>query len=248
MAAPKKSSKNPSYNKTTGFFRQSPLILLVIIFSLGFCAHMLVQYIFAESKTDGQIHACVTPRLGLVRIITDHEEYRQGRRERERKTNKEDKNGCRENEQAISWSIQGPVGPPGPSGGNTGGSGEQVGAFRTNQFTDTHFSIERSSTWVYRNFDNANFSNSILTDSVGIDYSTFRNANFTNATLEVTAEQTDFSNADFTNATLEGTNLSKSNVSGVTWNNTTCPDGTNSDDNNGTCEGHLTNSESSEEE
>ena len=28
-------------------------------------------------------------------------------------------------------------------------------------------------------------------------------------------------------------------LTGVTWDNTTCPDGTNSDVNGGTCEGHL---------
>jgi hypothetical protein len=29
------------------------------------------------------------------------------------------------------------------------------------------------------------------------------------------------------------------NVTGVTWSNTTCPDGTNSNNDGGTCTGHL---------
>ncbi|MBH24231.1 MAG: hypothetical protein CMH57_07235 [Myxococcales bacterium] len=46
--------------------------------------------------------------------------------------------------------------------------------------------------------------------------------------------------ADLTNANLAGaTGLTSSNVFLVTWDNTTCPDGTNSDGNGGTCVDHL---------
>ena len=41
--------------------------------------------------------------------------------------------------------------------------------------------------------------------------------------------------ADLTNANLRGAHLG-----GDLWNNTICPDGTNSDANGGTCVGHLT--------
>ena len=49
----------------------------------------------------------------------------------------------------------------------------------------------------------------------------------------------DFSNANLTNATLEGANVSGSTFDGVFWENTTCPDGSNSDDDGGSCLNHL---------
>jgi len=55
--------------------------------------------------------------------------------------------------------------------------------------------------------------------------------------------------ADLTGARLDRANLRNVNLrsatmdqvvlTGVSWNNTTCPDGTNSDENDGTCCGHL---------
>ncbi len=55
----------------------------------------------------------------------------------------------------------------------------------------------------------------------------------------------DLTGADLTDATLEGANLTGAKLTDVTWDNTVCPDGTNSDDvagadgTGGTCEGHL---------
>ena len=45
-------------------------------------------------------------------------------------------------------------------------------------------------------------------------------------------------NASLYNANLTNANLTGANVSGVQWQHTTCPDGTNSDNNGGTCVGH----------
>jgi uncharacterized protein YjbI with pentapeptide repeats len=45
--------------------------------------------------------------------------------------------------------------------------------------------------------------------------------------------------ADLTNANLTGANLKGANLKGVIWSNTTCPDGTNSTADGGTCLGHL---------
>jgi uncharacterized protein YjbI with pentapeptide repeats len=45
--------------------------------------------------------------------------------------------------------------------------------------------------------------------------------------------------ANLTNATLAGASLDGSNIKGVVWSNTICPDGSNSDANGGTCRGHL---------
>ena len=40
-------------------------------------------------------------------------------------------------------------------------------------------------------------------------------------------------------STLTGANLTGANLTGVTWSSTTCPDGTNSNNDSGTCSGHL---------
>ena len=46
-------------------------------------------------------------------------------------------------------------------------------------------------------------------------------------------------NADLTNADLTNASLDNANLFGVFWDNTTCPDATNSDNNDFTCCGHL---------
>ena len=76
-----------------------------------------------------------------------------------------------------------------------------------------------------------NFRDAILS------YSNFTGANLSGANLN----GADLYGVNFTNAILAGaTNLGlASNLDTVLWSNTTCPDGTNSDSNGGTCMGHL---------
>ena len=62
---------------------------------------------------------------------------------------------------------------------------------------------------------------------------------------DIAASGTNFTNANFTGANLtsarlDGANLTGAILTNVTWSNTTCPDSTFSDDNGGTCIGHLT--------
>ena len=45
--------------------------------------------------------------------------------------------------------------------------------------------------------------------------------------------------ANLANANLAGANLKRAIVKDVIWSNTICPDGTNSEANAGTCDGHL---------
>jgi hypothetical protein len=77
------------------------------------------------------------------------------------------------------------------------------------------------------------------------------NANLCGADLSWAGlSDADLSRADLTNAILTGANLAFANLCGanltnadltdVFYANTTCPDCTNSNGNNGTCEGHLT--------
>ncbi|MGC8499247.1 MAG: MBG domain-containing protein [Acidimicrobiales bacterium] len=50
----------------------------------------------------------------------------------------------------------------------------------------------------------------------------------------------DFRYANFRGANLTGANLHGTNLQGATWSNTTCPDGTNSSNDGGTCVNNLT--------
>ena len=76
------------------------------------------------------------------------------------------------------------------------------------------------------NFSNINAQGADLT-GVGLEYSSFTNANLTNV---------NFTYADLQHAI----GLDTATRTGITWQRTWCPDTTNSDDNGGTCEGHLT--------
>ena len=49
----------------------------------------------------------------------------------------------------------------------------------------------------------------------------------------------DLANANFTGADLTGADLTGAALNNATWHNTACPDGTNSDDDGGTCVNHL---------
>ena len=64
----------------------------------------------------------------------------------------------------------------------------------------------------------------------------FRAVNLTNANLTCASMY----GVDFTDANLTGANFHGTGVGNALWSNTTCPDGTNSDDHGNTCEGHLT--------
>jgi hypothetical protein len=77
-----------------------------------------------------------------------------------------------------------------------------------------------------------------------------RNARLTNADLSgASLRQADLTGADLSGADLTGAHLEDAVIEDVLWNNTTCPDGTNSDDVakrdasgemvGGTCAGHL---------
>lgn len=80
------------------------------------------------------------------------------------------------------------------------------------------------------NFANSNLKNSTFSDSILHEF------NFTGADLD---------SVNFSGALLRGTiftdaqNLSNANFENAIWENAKCPDGTNSDSNGGTCQGHF---------
>jgi uncharacterized protein YjbI with pentapeptide repeats len=65
-------------------------------------------------------------------------------------------------------------------------------------------------------------------------------ADISNASLAAARfERADLTRADLTDTDLTGARFARATLTEVTWSNTTCPDGTNSDANGGTCLGHL---------
>lgn len=172
------------------------------------------------------IHACVRNFTGLVRIVGPND-------------------NCLPNETPLDWSRQsGQVGnlPPFTCFG-CDMQGNLLGdRYMGKDFTNAvivssgTFGVNFSGTKFHgallsgSNFDEANFTNADLSNA-NMSSSTFGDANFTNANL---------TSANLTDANLTGANMTGTILTGVIWSNTICPDGTNSDDNSGTCIGHLT--------
>ena len=99
--------------------------------------------------------------------------------------------------------------------------------------------------WRYGNFSGANFSDAQIsgvsfggTDLQRVDFS---HTGFSDVYIfDTNLQGVDFRsaflrNVDFVDSDLNGADLTDLSHQGVTWANTICPDGTNSDDNGGTC-------------
>jgi len=196
--------------------------LFLAFFSGVIATHLVLFSVSAHGGNADFVHGCVRNLTGLLRIIGANDT-------------------CNTNETTLDWSRNG-IG--------------DFGGFVTTQFNelDTY-----SEAWSYRNLDGAIFNLG------SFNQTKFRGTSFKNAVFngtqffEVAAVDTNFSgstfngvhfngsdisNTNFTNASFTGSNLSGVNFlnslrTGVTWSNTICPDGTNSDANGNTCEGHL---------
>ncbi|HEX8923824.1 MAG TPA: pentapeptide repeat-containing protein, partial [Patescibacteria group bacterium] len=137
---------------------------------------------------------------------------------------------CKLNEKMISWSIN-----------SVSGGSSFVGSFLPNMSNADLHDIDIR----YHNMATANFSSSNLTGAL-LSGSDFNGANFTGTNLySVTVKDANFNNAIFTNANLlktggalAGEAWVNCTFSGATWNNTICPDGSNSNNNGNTCIGH----------
>jgi len=88
---------------------------------------------------------------------------------------------------------------------------------------------------------NANFTGSDLAFSFFLGPElTLAGADFTGANLQNTFfDSVDVTGANFTDADLEQLIMYDSQFARAIWSNTTCPDGENSDDVGGTCDGHM---------
>ncbi|MGO9198588.1 MAG: pentapeptide repeat-containing protein [Acidimicrobiales bacterium] len=86
----------------------------------------------------------------------------------------------------------------------------------------------------------ANLTGAVLSDAT-LKNATLKRANLKRAYLfGANLKRANLTRSDLTRATLTGANLKGSDLKGVTWNDTVCPDGTNSSKDGGTCKGHLT--------
>jgi len=87
------------------------------------------------------------------------------------------------------------------------------------------------------NLDNANFSGATLGSRIFFGEAGYNDTGWT-PTDPDSMVGTNFTNAHFVNAVV-ASDLSQATLTGATWSNTICPDGTNSDTNGSTCIGHL---------
>lgn len=96
-------------------------------------------------------------------------------------------------------------------------------------------------------FSNANFTNINTDQGAGrFNHTNLNGADFSSnlRVLGIEAKVATMIGTNFTNVSIEGSDFTGSNMSnaaltGATWHNTFCPDGTNSDDHASTCIGHL---------
>jgi pentapeptide repeat protein len=150
---------------------------------------------------------------------------------------------CTHKELPISWNQIGPSGPAGPPG-NPGPAGPPGPASTVlcpscelSQAPLAGAVLPGALLW---------YATLAGTDLSGAD---LRGAELRGARFGVdvfTHAPTDLSGADLTDANLSFAwayggvgSLGEPTTTGAVWSNTTCPDGTNSDDNAGTCDGHF---------
>jgi uncharacterized protein YjbI with pentapeptide repeats len=86
----------------------------------------------------------------------------------------------------------------------------------------------------------ANFTGATL-QNANLSNSNLKGANFTNVNLTgANFSSSNLTGANFSNSNLTGaTGLKTATLSNVVWSKTTCPDGTTSTNDGGTCVGHL---------
>lgn len=197
---------------------------LLIALILG---SFLTTFIQAHGGNNNLVHACVGTGVlnqGRLRVI--------------------DANGsCNSNETPLDWVKQvGGTELPFFCTGCTLPGGAPGNTHPLLQGSDYSNGIFWSTNFIGNNLSGKNFSNAKMASSL-IQFADLTGTNFTGADLRL-AEigSSDATEANFTNANLEdATGLDDVTIlTDAIWDNTICPDGTNSDSHGNTCEGHLT--------
>lgn len=87
---------------------------------------------------------------------------------------------------------------------------------------------------------NTTLTNAVIFGNLNFSGNNFANDDFTNSVIgQQRIQSNSFVNANFTNANLSGSAMTGNDFTGAIWSNTTCADGTNSNNDGGTCIGHL---------
>ncbi len=188
------------------------LFVFCLAFLLGLFSRNLVTYVLAHGGDLNLIHACVRTSSGAIRIVSPT-------------------TTCSSNETALDWRISPKPGTELPfifNGNLTPGMASKlIGGDLSN-------AVIESSQLLGLSLSNTNFSSADLNSNT-IEDTDFSGSNFTNANLTSSF----LTNINFTDANLIGAVMTNTTRTNIIWSNTTCPDGTNSNNNGGTCEGHL---------
>ena len=213
------------------------LSISFFICTLGVVVGLLI--VNAHDGDVSQIHACVKthPTNGPNIRIIDANDI------------------CNKKETSLDWNIQGPLGPSGPPG--PGGSSTLVCIgctardllIRTGTQNLSGINLDLANiafaNLLNENFSGTSFIRAVIT-ATNIDGGNFTNSDLENSNLTASAFRgadflnSNLTNVDMTDANLEGAvNMMSATRSGIIWSSTRCPDGTSSNSNGGTCEGHL---------
>jgi uncharacterized protein YjbI with pentapeptide repeats len=206
---------------STSFLNLKVLLLTLLIAVPALAMGYLLNNVVHADTLTTTVNACVDAN-GALRIAKKNDT-------------------CKKNETTIELTT-------GNNSGNNGYFGLPFIASGTDlSSVASKFAGEDFSNAIMRNdfFNNVSvqgviFRNAYLSTS-GFDGSDLSNADFSNADLSlVSFNQTNLTNANFTNTNLDqATNMETATVTGVIWNNTTCPDGTNSNNDSNTCADHF---------
>lgn len=227
--------------------RYRNLLFILLAFFAGSFATLSTGLVFANGSDVSQIHGCIRNNgllSGFVRIVGINV-------------------NCANNETALDWAKEaGNNGQP-LTCPNCNFYGDILGSrFAGKNLTNAYLP--------HTQFDGANFTGTNLTNAVisfssfnsvdftganltgsNFSYTNIGGDNFTNANLSNIDLTNSNIGGNFTNANLTGANLTNASIAGSTglntatltgviWSNTVCPDSTNSDNDGGTCVGHLT--------
>jgi len=229
------SARGATTGKRPGLF--AALIVGVVI---GLGAGGAVVWATIPDSTTGTITACYRTsgtNKGVLRVVDAQAGERCG--SGEARLTWQQRSFCNGYPHAgVDWSI--PGSSPG-HGCNLAGAflyGQNLSNANLTNANVTHATLEPPQ-------NQATYLSGANLTQADLRYVFFTAANLTGANLsKADAEVAWFNNANLTNANMTDANLGNAYLSGatltnVTWANTTCPDGTNSNNDGNTCVGHL---------
>lgn len=147
---------------------------------------------------------------------------------------------CHSGFTVVSWNAVGQQGIQGPQGqhGVQGAQGPPGGVGAGCLFLPATGTADWHRCWL-QNVDLS--GDGTIGSGANLTGANLGGANLTGANLlDSTLTGANLTDANLTRTNLYDANLTGANLTGVTWNSTPCPDGTNSDNDGGTCINDLT--------